>query len=386
MKLTNYIIVLFSLWSFLSFGQPWFQKASFGGVGRHRSVGIAIGNKGYIGTGHVNGTGIDISYKDWWQYDPAADSWTQKADFPVSGHGVTAWGTETHGYAGGGSSLTNQFYCYNPVANEWTAIANCPLNPGDVQGFSVQNKGYVLSGNSIAEYDPTTNAWSLKANCPITVSTWSCAFGTSGSGFVKSGLNLYEFKPSQNIWIQRANFPGSSTNGSSAFAIDGKGYITCGYIGGLSIVTDQVWEFNSGSNSWSLIGEFPGTSRRFPVAFSIEGKGYFGTGTNGINLNDFWQFNYNPLGTGQLVFDATNVHAFPNPVIDELTFTFSNQDYALLSLCSLSIYNLQGELVEQVDQLTPIVTIKRNSKMNGMYIYKISSAEKVAFTGKLIYN
>ena len=203
---------------------------------------------------------------------------------------------------------------------------------------------------------------------------------------MKSGINLYEFKPSQNVWIQRANFPGSSTNGSSAFAIDGKGYITCGYVGGLSVVTDQVWEFNSGSNSWSLIGEFPGTSRRFPVAFSIEGKGYFGTGTNGINMNDFWQFNYNPLGKDQLVFDATNVSVFPNPAINEVSFTFSNQDYALLSLCSLSIYNLQGELVEQVDQLSPIVTVKRNSKMNGMYIYKITCAEKVAFTGKLIFN
>jgi N-acetylneuraminic acid mutarotase len=386
MKLTSFLIVSYSLWSFISLGQPWFQKASFGGVGRHRSVGIAIGNKGYIGTGHVNGTGIDISYKDWWQYDPASDSWTQKADFPVSGHGVTAWGTETHGYVGGGSALTNQFYCYNPVANEWTTIANCPLSPGDVQGFSVQNKGYVLSGNSIAEYDPTTNAWSLKANCPITVSTWSSAFGTSGSGFVKTGINLYEFKPSQNVWIQRASFPGSSTNGSSAFAIDGKGYITCGYVGGLSVVTDQVWEFNSGSNSWSLIGEFPGTSRRFPVAFSIEGKGYFGTGTNGINFNDFWQFNYNPLGSNELVLDETNVSVFPNPAIDEVTLTFSNQDYALLSTCSLSIYNLQGELVDKVNQLSPIVTIQRNSKISGMYIYKISCAEKVAFTGKLIYN
>ncbi len=87
MKLKLHLFALFVLMNLVSWAQPWFQKASFGGVGRHRSVGIAIGNKGYIGTGHVNGTGVDISYKDWWQYDPASDSWTQKADFPVSGLG-----------------------------------------------------------------------------------------------------------------------------------------------------------------------------------------------------------------------------------------------------------------------------------------------------------
>ena len=377
---------MFVLVNLVSFAQPWFQKASFGGVGRHRSVGIAIGNKGYIGTGHVNGTGVDISYKDWWQYDPASDSWTQKADFPVSGHGVTAWGTETRGYVGGGSALNGEFYCYNPVTNTWSSIASCPFSPGDVQGFSVQNKGYVLSGSNIAEYDPTTNAWTLKAPCPISINTWSSAFGTTGSGFVKSGVNFYEFKPIQNEWIQRANFPGLSSNGSSAFAIDDKGYVTCGYVGGLSIVTDEVWEFNSGSNSWTLIGEFPGTSRRFPVAFSIEGKGYFGTGTNGINMNDFWQFNYNPLGTDELVLDETTLQVYPNPVSDEVTFAFNNIDYSKLKNCKLSIYNLQGELIDEQSNLTPMVKFNRNSKINGMYIFTISTSEKTVYTGKLIYN
>jgi N-acetylneuraminic acid mutarotase len=386
MKLKLHILLLFCFVNLVSLAQPWFQKASFGGVGRHRAVGIAIGNKGYIGTGHVNGSGVDISYKDWWQYDPASDSWTQKADFPINEHGAVAFGTETHGYVGGGSALNNEFYSYNPITNTWTSIASCPLSPGDTQGFSVQNKGYVLSGNSLAEYDPTTNTWTMKANCPVGISTWSSAFGTTGSGFVKSGVNFYEFKPVQNEWIQRANFPGLSSNGSSAFAIDDKGYVTCGYVGGLSIVTDQVWEFNSGSNSWTLIGEFPGTSRRFPVAFSIEGKGYFGTGTNGINMNDFWQFNYNPLGTDELLLDETTVQVYPNPVSDEVTFAFNNIDYSKLENCKLSIYNLQGELIYEQLNLTPMVKFNRNSKINGMYIFTISTSEKTVYTGKLIYN
>jgi hypothetical protein len=42
-------------------------------------VGFSIGNKGYLGTG------LDHDYpsykKDFWEYDPVANAWTQKADF-----------------------------------------------------------------------------------------------------------------------------------------------------------------------------------------------------------------------------------------------------------------------------------------------------------------
>lgn len=62
--------------------QYWIQKSSFGGVGRHRAVGCATENKGYLGLGHVNGTGVDISYKDWWEYDPSSDTWSQKQIIP----------------------------------------------------------------------------------------------------------------------------------------------------------------------------------------------------------------------------------------------------------------------------------------------------------------
>ncbi len=45
---------------------------------------ISIGDKGYIGTGE-NGT---TSFKDFWENDPATDTWTQKADFPGTVRGV----------------------------------------------------------------------------------------------------------------------------------------------------------------------------------------------------------------------------------------------------------------------------------------------------------
>ena len=45
---------------------------------RRHAVGFSIGNKGYVGTGYDN----NINYhNDFWEYDPATDTWTQKANF-----------------------------------------------------------------------------------------------------------------------------------------------------------------------------------------------------------------------------------------------------------------------------------------------------------------
>src|SRR5947207_9637065 len=56
----------------------WLQKADAGSSPRALAVGFSIGDKGYIGTGSP----FDNTYlDDFWEYDPATDTWTQKADF-----------------------------------------------------------------------------------------------------------------------------------------------------------------------------------------------------------------------------------------------------------------------------------------------------------------
>lgn len=374
-------ILLFCFFQLTVFSNPWIKKANFGGVGRHRAVGIAIANKGYMGLGHVNGTGVDISYKDWWQYDPASDTWTQKANFPVNNHGATSFATSTRGYIGGGSSLTNEFYEYNPVTNSWSPIAPCLISPGDTQGFSVGEKGYVYQTNQLAEYNPLTNSWSMKTPAPINFGNWSCSFATNSSGFIKSGTNFYEYKPGNDTWIQRASFPGLMSNGSSAFCKDGKGYVTCGYVGSLSIVTNEVWEFNPGSNSWTFICEFPGTSRRFPVAFSINGKGYFGTGTNGINLNDFWQFDFDPLNVTET--DLVSISAFPNPVVNHLTIKLESE--AVQSGLTFNLYGPTGQKIDQFELTNEVQTIENLEHLNGVHLYTIEKDKHIIKTGKILF-
>jgi hypothetical protein len=320
------LTLMFCLIVIGSQAQYWIQKSSFGGVGRHRAVGCATENKGYLGLGHVNGSGVDISYKDWWEYDPSSDTWSQKASYPMNNHGATSFVVNNQPCVGGGSALNGEFFKFNPIQNTWNPIAPCPFfNPGDTQGFSVNNKGYVYVGQQMAEYDPSTNGWSLKATPPIIFGSWTCSFTVEGSGYVKAGTKLFEYKPIHNTWTQRAEFPGASSGGSYGFSILQRGFVTCGYVGGLSTVTDQVWSFYPGTNSWQLELEFPGTSRRFPVAFSIHERGYFGTGTNGINLNDFWQ--YNPTNNTSEIDELSTFSwkVYPNPSSDFLNIYLDNE-------------------------------------------------------------
>ena len=383
-KLIIVLIIMFD--TLIVHANPWIQKADFGGTGRHRATGISIANKGYMGLGHVNGTGIDINYKDWWQYDPASDSWTQKANYPVLNHGAVAFSTSTRGYVGGGSALNGEFYEYNPVTNIWAQIANCPLSVGDVQVFSVANKGYVYLGNQLAEYSPLTNTWAMKANSPAFFGTWSTSFSTNSSGFVKSGASFYEYKPAVDQWIVRTSFPGLTSNGGAGFTMNNKGYMTCGYVGSLSLVTNEVWEFNPGNNQWSLICLFPGSSRRFPVAFSINNKGYFGTGTNGINMNDFWAFDFDPLGIEENDLSTLNINVFPNPSSDQINFDFSNVEQEIILNSKIQLFSSDGRKIKEESIQNPLHTIYRNDLTNGIYFYSILYKNESVHFGKITFN
>ena len=89
-------------------------------------VGFSIGNKGYMGTG------IDATYtpkKDFWEYDPATNVWTQKADFPGATRQFAAgFSMGGKAYIGIGSDGYGRYYKdfweYDPAINVWTRKAD----------------------------------------------------------------------------------------------------------------------------------------------------------------------------------------------------------------------------------------------------------------------
>lgn len=375
------ILFFYLLCTSALFAQFWIQKASFGGVGRHRATGCANSHRGFMGLGHVNGTGQDISYKDWWEYDPSSDTWTQRADFPVSTHGAVAFVVDNCPVVGGGSALSTQFYKFDPSLNTWTPIANCILpNPGDSQGFAINNRGFVYQGNQLAKYNPNTNSWSMCATAPMTFGQWTCSFVVEGSAFIKGGLQLWEYKPLHDQWLQRASFPGQSTGGSSGFAIEQHGYVTSGYVGSLSVVTDQVWSFHPATNTWQQEIEFDGAKRRFPVAFAIHDRGYIGTGTNGVNFNDFWQFNPtdNTIGIEE---SSTGLVVYPNPASDFIT-VFGNP--SITAKQEITVYGLDGKLLLKEPRLLFKQNVAVSHLQSGTYLLRIEQEGQVLYQEKIV--
>ncbi|NBP68214.1 MAG: hypothetical protein EBR30_17660 [Cytophagia bacterium] len=245
------------LWEFDPLNNTWTQKANLPGEARQYSVGFAIGNKGYIGLGVAGASNTQA--KDLWEYDPITNSWTQKADFGGSGrHGAIAFVVGSKAYVGTGrTSLSatvthvKDFWEYNPATNSWTQKADfAGTARAFAAAFAIGNKGYVGTGNDGAfkndfyEYDPGTDAWTAKANFGGSAREAANAFaldynsrgyigwGYSGSDFTGGlwRLDTWEYNPTTNAWAQKVTFNAVARSNGVGFAIGMKGYFLTGMV------------------------------------------------------------------------------------------------------------------------------------------------------------
>lgn len=143
-------------WQYDPATDAWTQKPSFGGNKRQGAVAFTLNEQGYLLLGADNG----VYQTDVWSYDPTNELWTQHrelindtdadydysavpranaAAFTVGQHGFVALGTN-------GSSL-NTCYEYDPAADTWTqktafsgAARTFPV------GFGLGERGYVGLG------------------------------------------------------------------------------------------------------------------------------------------------------------------------------------------------------------------------------------------------
>ena len=162
----------------------WTQKADFGGIARMQAVSFSIGSMGYIGTGYGNLTGTN----DFWEYDPATNSWTQKANFggktrsEAVGFSIGNKGYIGTGYGSGNINLdANDFWEYDPAINAWTERADFGgPERWNAVGFSIGNKGYIGTGDCCAkrdfwEYTQDTSSCPIPSNLSTTdiTSSWA---------------------------------------------------------------------------------------------------------------------------------------------------------------------------------------------------------------------
>ena len=294
-------------------GNTWTPITNFGGPERREAVGFSIGERGYIGLG----MGFSNSFIDFWEYNPATNAWSQKANVggPLVRTNAVGFSIAGKGYIGTGVTsigLLNDFWEYNPLTNTWTQKANfagaARLN---AVGFSIGNKGYIGTGyiggsgngttNDFWEYNPSTDTWIQKADFGGAARMSSVSFSISNKGYIGLGTSsasiqindFWEYDTATNIWTQKAAFAGVARANPTGFSIGNKGYVGTGLS---SQYLFDLWEFDPALNNWTLKAyNFLGLGREDAVAFSIGNKGYLGTGTGQPGtMKDFYTYRPQP--------------------------------------------------------------------------------------------
>ena len=188
MKHYIYTLLILSICSLANAqtSNTWTKKSDFSGLKRSRAVAFSINDIGYVGTGVDT---AEIVHNDFWQYDPTLDTWAQVADLPASvRRNAVGFAINNKGYVGtgmdmaeasmSGSTTLNDFWEYDPALNAWTQKANYPGGFGFgvyfATAFVSGSKGYVCCGklgpndyiNQLWEYKPAIDQWAQLPGFP----------------------------------------------------------------------------------------------------------------------------------------------------------------------------------------------------------------------------
>lgn len=181
-------------------------------------------------------------------YDPAVDRWTTKAPMPVGLHhvGIGTTGGRLYvigGYRQSGLSVWNPVatvYAYDPATDSWDERAPMPTARGALSVTEHEGKLYAIGGydgnaNSAAVevYDPESNTWDSRAPVPTArdhlataaVSGKVYAIGGRLLGDYRRNLSVTEmYDPVGDRWTRVADLP-TARSGITAAEVGGRVYV-----------------------------------------------------------------------------------------------------------------------------------------------------------------
>lgn len=303
----------------------WVQKADLPGVYYSRcfGTGFVINGKGYMGLG------LDISEalgayckKDMWEYDPVADTWSQKSSFPGEAcDGHFSFVIDDVAYIGGGELLhgpsRTQMYAFDPVSDTWTPKASYPIAPGITSPFSFTagDNGYV-----------------------------SCGMQTDGDSVWES-KSTFVYSPLNDQWTPKADFGGA--NRQAGVSILANNRILCGWgfqDKGIGIYYNDFYEYDYHADRWTKAFESSVPSRGFASAITAEnGSVYLGIGWRSGNVLYDWH---------ELQLQPTDVDSDESSEVGKAATTaLHTGDYLWIGgrgePFSFHIYSSSGDLIKQ---------------------------------------
>ena len=272
-------------------------------------LGFSVGNKGYLATGDRRAFYVPLADRmnDMMEYDPSTGTWKEKKPLGFKLAGGLGMVIDNKIYVGIGQTdqgeMTNQFWEYDPAADQWTRKADFPGEPRfEGIAFGAGGKGYAGTGYDLTssfsdwwQYDPITDKWERRSDF-AGADEWSFAHFLTGFvlnekiymgvGFKSDKQGWWEYNPTNDQWTQKSDFPGKMAWGASGLVLGNRGYIMG--------AGTECWEYIPLSDSWvqkAFLGQ-----RYMGVAFGIGNKGYYVTGITGVGGSeselaaDVWEF------------------------------------------------------------------------------------------------
>lgn len=212
-KKTN-LTVLKDFWEYNTTTDTWTKKNDFGGSARAGSTGFSYNGKGYI----IGGTDyLTQASKDVWEYNPATDAWIQKTSMSGGVAFPYCFVINNKAYIGG---PFNSLLQYDIVSDSWSTKANPPVTTNAKQGFSIGTSGYMISDSvnypfiysQLYEYNSLTDVWSKKNKPPFNTTYGAClsydghGFIIGGNGFITGYSTAYyqslfkKYNPISDTW------------------------------------------------------------------------------------------------------------------------------------------------------------------------------------------
>jgi N-acetylneuraminic acid mutarotase len=255
-----------------------------------------LSNKIYVvggfeqpGLGNVINLAITPSLQE---YDPSTDRWSTKAPMPVGLHHVGIAVTGGRLYVIGGyrqSGLTvwepvATVYVYDPATDTWSQRAPMPSPRGALSVAEHDGKLYAIGGydrkaNSAAVevYDPVRNTWASRAPLPTprdhlaaaTVAGKVYAIGGRLNGDYRRNLSVTEvYDPVTDQWKRAADLP-TARSGITAAEVGGRVYVFGGEGGEGTFRENEAYD--PSHDTWQTMAPMP-TARHGLGSAVVQGR------------------------------------------------------------------------------------------------------------------
>ena len=182
---------------------------------------------------------MDSAQPDTWEYDPVANTFTNRLNFPHPAGGMASGVIAGHLYVAGGrdasNAVINLTWDYNIAANTWTAKANEPGTNNNVPGSAVAlSRLWVFGGGNpfIAPGGPSSTAAFVKPALKLGANGKIEAPATGNATLVYDPATDTWINPGVNMTSLRA-FPGGT-------AINAKLVAAGGYNGSTTVASAET--------------------------------------------------------------------------------------------------------------------------------------------------